>query len=68
MEVLRRVKSEVEPVGLTWMASVRSPIHGAGGNIEVLVKLGTGVNERAWLCLDHSLDDAVPIPQRLLAE
>ena len=38
-EILQSVKSEVEPMGWTWLASVRSPIRGTGGNVEVLVML-----------------------------
>ena len=38
-EILRSVKSESEPAGWTWLASVRSPIRGTGGNVEVLVML-----------------------------
>jgi 23S rRNA (cytidine1920-2'-O)/16S rRNA (cytidine1409-2'-O)-methyltransferase len=38
-EILENVKAEVELAGWTWMNSVRSPIRGTGGNVEVLARL-----------------------------
>jgi 23S rRNA (cytidine1920-2'-O)/16S rRNA (cytidine1409-2'-O)-methyltransferase len=37
--VLETVRREVESLGWDWQASVKSPIRGSGGNIEVLVRL-----------------------------
>jgi 23S rRNA (cytidine1920-2'-O)/16S rRNA (cytidine1409-2'-O)-methyltransferase len=39
-EILESVKAEAEQAGWIWMSSVRSPIRGAGGNVEVLARLG----------------------------
>ena len=38
-EILQSVKAEAEQAGWIWMSSVRSPIRGAGGNVEVLARL-----------------------------
>jgi 23S rRNA (cytidine1920-2'-O)/16S rRNA (cytidine1409-2'-O)-methyltransferase len=38
-EILQNVKAEAEHAGWIWMSSVRSPIRGAGGNVEVLARL-----------------------------
>ncbi len=38
-EIVENVKAEAEQAGWTWMSSVRSPIRGAGGNVEVLARL-----------------------------
>jgi len=37
--VLEIVRRDVESLGWDWQASVKSPIRGSGGNIEVLVRL-----------------------------
>lgn len=37
--VVEKVKSEVQAAGWIWLNSVRSPIKGTGGNIEVLARL-----------------------------
>jgi 23S rRNA (cytidine1920-2'-O)/16S rRNA (cytidine1409-2'-O)-methyltransferase len=37
--VLQAVRLEVESMDWDWQSSVQSPIRGAGGNIEVLVRL-----------------------------
>jgi 23S rRNA (cytidine1920-2'-O)/16S rRNA (cytidine1409-2'-O)-methyltransferase len=38
-EILQSVKAEAEQAGWVWMSSVRSPIRGAGGNVEVLARV-----------------------------
>jgi 23S rRNA (cytidine1920-2'-O)/16S rRNA (cytidine1409-2'-O)-methyltransferase len=38
-EVVQSVKTQAEQAGWIWMNSVRSPIRGAGGNVEVLARL-----------------------------
>ena len=38
-EIRQSVKAEAEQAGWIWMGSVRSPIRGAGGNVEVLARL-----------------------------
>lgn len=40
--VIQSVKREIESSGWLWEGSVRSPIKGMGGNVEVLVKLAAG--------------------------
>jgi 23S rRNA (cytidine1920-2'-O)/16S rRNA (cytidine1409-2'-O)-methyltransferase len=38
-QIVQSVKAEAEQAGWKWMSSVRSPIRGAGGNVEVLAML-----------------------------
>ena len=38
-EIVQTVKAEAKQAGWIWIDSVRSPIRGAGGNVEVLAKL-----------------------------